>query len=119
MMETRSYAVWGMEYDMHTDSLYRTPACPICEKEYGTVPVYRPKGKHKVAICVNCHKMFYLDKEMIKWMNDNTGTKKVSGEICIACGQPAMESIYRKNPVNGHYVASGGHCKNCGAHYIV
>lgn len=100
-------AIWGLEYDMHTDKCYNTPSCPECD-----IPLFSDDG-----ICVCCGNQLELDDSMKEWLAERTGSKTEVGE-CIMCGENKMKIKYIKNNVTNEWQAAMGECE-CGCKFIV
>jgi len=116
-------AVWGIDYDMHTDSCYSVPACPVCKEP---IFVYEDGNYH----CASCFEIVEVDDpDMIKWFEERSETK-TEYEDCpkfttkdgrtIGCGgKGTVETYYRRNPVTKKWQVMGGKCSKCGMSFIV
>lgn len=116
-------AVWGIDYDMRTDSCYSVPACPECQEPIRMCD----DGKYH---CFCCGEIVEVDDpEMIKWFKDRSETKteytdcpKITtkdGKTLGCGGVGTVETHYRKNPVTKKWQVMGGKCSKCGMSFIV
>lgn len=113
-MKTKLTPNIGIEYDVHTDSTYHVPKCPICdiplfgleESDIGT-EVECPCCKRKVTI---------PDADWIrKYIEDNTGTMTEEEECMFCDGKMTVKKI----KVAGKWRTFSGVCQKCGARFIV
>lgn len=106
-------AEWMTDVDFG-DDVFRAPGCPICE-----IPIYREDGAKDVGKCYRCGKEYTLSSDMVEWFEERSGIK-VETEICIGCGEVAMDVYYHKDILDptkwkcGHAL-----CKKCGMRLIV
>lgn len=107
-------AVWGTDYDMHTDRCYSRPCCPICKEP---IFMYEDENYH----CVSCEEIVEVDDpEMIKWFKDRSETKTEYEDCICGCGgKGTVETHYRRNPVTLKWQVTGGKCSKCGMRFIV
>lgn len=102
-------AKWLLDYDMHTDSNYLRPTCPVCE-----TPIFETDG-----MCRCCDKPRELDKEMTEWIADMNETKEESGQYCFKCDKNTMTIVYHRNHVTREFLPGHGKCDSCGCRFIV
>lgn len=106
-------AVWGQDYDMHTDKLYRRPVCPKCKEPFG-------KDEQGVERCYSCGRIVDVtDPEMVKWLEARSETKTEMWDCWQCGGQSCMVVHMRRNPVTLEWQSAGGHCTKCGMQWIV
>jgi uncharacterized Zn ribbon protein len=111
-------AIWGLDYDFHTDKCFFRPSCPECEE-----PLWKDeKGKY---ICVECGKEISVtQKEMIDWLKKRE-EQKIVYEDChkskyFGCdGKKCVRTLYVRNKVTLEWQAASGYCEKCGMHFIV
>lgn len=109
-------AVWGSDYDMHTDTCFQRPLCPDC---IDLVPIFRRDSERPdIAECINCHKEFELTEEMKNWLEAREETKEEI-DTCIRCKQKTMKIHYVRNDVNLKWQTAYGSCEKCGTRFIV
>lgn len=115
-------AVWGHDYDLHTDMIYKCPCCPKCME-----PIVEDDGKY---ICVSCRKEIIVDDDKMKlWFEERAGTKTEyvdccqiklrDGVICGCGGKQCMKITYVKDKADLHWVVAFGICEKCGARFLV
>lgn len=109
-------AMWGTDYDYHTDKCFKRPLCPCC---VDLVPVYRrDKNRPNVAECISCSTEFELDEDMQKWLEPREEIKEET-EQCFNCEQHTMIVYYIRNEVTLEWKTVYGNCENCGTRFIV
>ena len=101
-------AVWGMEYDGRTDSIYYCPKCPDCD-----MPIF----DHEQHICHGCGEQLELTEDMIHYEQERIGTKE-DIEECMQCHEMKMKTVKVKNPVTKEWQYAYGQCE-CGCRFIV
>lgn len=107
-------AVWGQDYDMHTDSNYTRPVCPYCRE-----PVFKTKnGNYQ---CVNCGNIVEIsDPKMAAWFREREKTKVENIDCSMGCGRKGTFAVtYVINPVTLQWQTAYGKCAKCGATMIV
>lgn len=115
-------AVWGHDYDLHTDQIYKCPCCPKCMEG-----IYKDGDNYK---CPACGKIVTVDDDkMKKWFEDRAGTKveyaecyqlKLRDRVISGCGgQDCMKITYVKNKADLHWEVAFGVCEKCGTRFIV
>lgn len=103
----------GIEYDMHSDSIYDMPECPECR-----MPLLGLEESDigKDIECYCGETIHVPDEEWIhKYFKDNTGSKSEIIE-CIRCGG-RMKIVQHKRC--GKWVTGYGECLDCGTRFIV
>lgn len=113
-MKTKLRPYMGIEYDMHTDSTYHVPECPICD-----IPLFglEPSDIGTEITCPCCKRQILIpDENWIKtYIEENTGSKTEEME-CMFCGG---KMTVKKYMTNGKWQTAGGECKDCGVRFIV
>lgn len=118
-------AIWGSDYDMHTDKCYECPCCPKCKE-----PIFLHGDKY---YCVSCGKEVEPTEEMFIWLSERAEEKtemedcfpkeielKDGTKIKMGCGEKkCVEVHYRRNPVTLEWETMGGKCTKCGMSFIV
>ena len=106
-------AKWGIDYDFHTDKIYKAPCCPECN-----VPIGESEGGK--YFCFSCGKAVNVeDKDMQDWFDVRSKTK-VELKDCYKCGEKkCMEITYVKNPVTLQWTQAYGRCRSCNTSFIV
>lgn len=85
--------------NMHASTLqpedYAEPACPLCEKTYGTTPAVRPIPLSRVAErlnrCLNRRDSAGAERHMLYWLNEAVLGRDRRGELFLC------------NELSGHY----------------
>lgn len=111
-------AIWGLDYDFHTDKCFNRPSCPECKE-----PIWKDTdGKY---YCVNCGKeISVLDPKMKEWLSLREETK-IEYRNCIktksfGCGgEKCVKTLYVRNKVTLEWQIASGYCEKCGFQYIV
>ena len=115
-------AVWGHDYDLHTDQIYKCPCCPKCMEE-----IYKDdSGEYR---CYACGKVVDIDDSMQEWFEAREGTKteyidckkiKLRTGTIIGCGgEKTMKITYIKNKASLEWQFACGVCEKCGKQFIV
>lgn len=117
-------AIWGTDYDMHTDKCYKRPSCPKCEEPIGKYE----DGKYR---CYSCGEVVDVtDKKMQEWLRVMEETKEEYGDcprikskgklLKMGCGgKNCVKKTYVHNPVTLDWQVAWGVCTKCGMRFIV
>ena len=125
-------AVWGHDYDLHHDQIYKRPCCPKC-----LAPIIKnADGKYA---CVSCGKVCSVDDKMLEWLKEREDIKveyvdchevkkrkgtmawlKSVDSVIMGCGgKKCMKVTYVKDPITLEWRTAMGVCEKCGARFIV
>jgi len=106
-------AIWGMEYDMHTDSIYHSPSCPKCE-----APIFK---EHERYLCISCGEEVEVDDpEMQEWLRVREETREITQDCMFGCGGKDTVHIQQtRNPITLKWQTMYGECEKCGMSFIV
>lgn len=118
-------AVWGVDYDIHSDKCYQCPCCPECREPIGLAE----DGKYH---CYDCREIVEVkDPKMIEWLQLSRETKvemqdceqifTKDGQHLSGCGgKNCVRVVYRRNPIDfNKWDCAYGRCEKCGSRFIV
>lgn len=105
-------AVWGMDYDPNTDSIYKCPCCGNC----GEALIKDEDG----YICWAKSEPNEIDEEMQAWFAEREGIKVEYKDCFMGCdGKGTVKVVYRKNWNTLEWETAYGVCESCGCRFIV
>ena len=125
-MSSNLKAIWGSDYDLWHDKIYKRPCCPECNEPIGEFDDdYR---------CYACGKVVNVDdKDMKDWFGERSGTKTEYGdceihtgtdnnghEFTIGCGSKGTyKTVYVRDKITLEWRLAYGGCEKCGLRFIV